>query len=99
MPVPERLRGLREAYLTQLRAQAGLIGSGLPDEALLAELHKICGSAGVFGLREVGQAARDAHDAVEAGLPGARGRVEWMIILIIEAVEQDGDCSFGSGMA
>jgi HPt (histidine-containing phosphotransfer) domain-containing protein len=39
-------------------------------EALRRELHSLAGSAGTFGLPEVGHAARDAESCLEAGGKG-----------------------------
>ena len=69
-------------YLLHLAAQGRALRAGLPREEALAELHKITGSAGVFGHPEIGLVARDAHGALEAGDPGAPEAVMGLVRLI-----------------
>jgi len=68
-------RGSLPAKLTRLRSLWGRIDCDEPDadalEILIRELHTMAGSAGTFGLPQVGDAAAAAEAALE-GLEAGR---------------------------
>jgi chemotaxis protein histidine kinase CheA len=82
-------RGSLPAKLTRLRSLWGRIDCDEPDpdalEILKRELHTMAGSAGTFGLPQVGKAAAAAEDAL-AGLkdgsrPGAKRAAKFAALL------------------
>ena len=82
-------RGSMPAKLTRLRSLWGRIDCGEPDpdalEILRRELHTMAGSAGTFGLPQVGKAAAAAEDALaglkEGSRPGAKRAAKFAALL------------------